>query len=73
MASLATEEAQVIVYMALFFFPSFGVGVMDGFRVLARAVGVGVFPEVPKLGRFLLLEFWLAGVAGVLPLLLGLS
>ena len=43
-----------------------------GFGVLAEAVGVGVSLEVPELGRFLLPEFRLV-IAGVLPLLLGLS
>ena len=55
--------------MSLPSFLSFGIGVEASLRVLVRAVGAGVFLEVlevPDLGRFSLLEFWLAEVEGVL-------
>ena len=51
-------------------------GVEVGFRVLEEAAMAGVFLELPELldlDRFLLIEFWLARVAGDLPLLMGLS
>ena len=77
MTRLATEEAQTIVHAALPFFLSkplsflsFSTRVDAGLGVLGEAVVVGVVPELPELldlSSFLLLDFWLARVAGDLP------
>ena len=79
MTRFITKETQVIVHVTLPLFlsesanfPKLGSEGRARVGVLAGAVGMGEFLEVPELGGFLLPGFGLVK-AGLLPLSLGLS